>query len=61
MQQAQTAALKMIKAGVTAQKIDAAAREVIRKSGLPIYGHGTGHGLGLEVHEEPVISADSRS
>jgi Xaa-Pro aminopeptidase len=61
VQQAQTAALKMIKAGVAAKKVDAAAREVIRKSGLPVYGHGTGHGLGLEVHEEPVISADSNA
>jgi Xaa-Pro aminopeptidase len=61
VQQAQTAALKMIKAGVAAKKVDAAARRVIRKSGLPVYGHGTGHGLGLEVHEEPVISADSKA
>jgi Xaa-Pro aminopeptidase len=61
VQEAQTAALKMIKAGVAIKKIDAAAREVIRKSGLPVYGHGTGHGLGLEVHEEPVISADSKA
>jgi len=61
VQQAQTAALKIIKAGVAAKKIDAAARRVIRKSGLPVYGHGTGHGLGLEVHEEPVISADSKA
>jgi Xaa-Pro aminopeptidase len=61
VQQAQTAALKMIKPGAAAKKVDAAAREVIRKSGLPVYGHGTGHGLGLEVHEEPVISADSKA
>jgi len=55
VQQAQTAAIKMIKPGVKIAKVDAAAREVIRKSGLPVYGHGTGHGLGLEVHELPVI------
>ncbi len=61
VQQAQTAALKMIKAGVAAKKVDAAAREIIRKSGLPVYGHGTGHGLGLEVHEQPIISADSNA
>jgi Xaa-Pro aminopeptidase len=60
VQQAQTAALKLIKAGVAAKKVDAAAREVIGKYDLPLYGHGTGHGLGLEVHEEPVISADSK-
>jgi len=60
VQEAQTAALEMIKAGVAVKKVDAAAREVIGKYDLPVYGHGTGHGLGLEVHEEPVISADSK-
>jgi Xaa-Pro aminopeptidase len=58
VQEAQAAALKIIKPGVAAKKVDAAAREVIRKSGLPVYGHGTGHGLGLEIHEQPVISAN---
>jgi Xaa-Pro aminopeptidase len=55
VQQAQTAAIKMIKAGVEIAKVDATAKKIIRKSGLPLYGHGTGHGLGLEVHELPVI------
>jgi Xaa-Pro aminopeptidase len=55
VQQAQTAAIKMIKAGVEISKVDATARKVITDSNLPIYGHGTGHGLGLEVHELPVI------
>jgi len=58
--QAQAAALKMVKAGVEIKKVDAAARKVIASQGLPVYGHGTGHGLGLEVHEEPVISRDSK-
>jgi Xaa-Pro aminopeptidase len=53
---AQMAALKTVKAGVEIKKVDAAAREVIKKSGLPVYGHGTGHGLGLEVHELPAVS-----
>jgi Xaa-Pro aminopeptidase len=61
VQQAQTAAIKMVKPGVAANKVDAAAREVIRKSDLPVYGHGTGHGLGLEIHEQPVISASSKA
>ena len=60
VQQAQTAAIKMIKAGAAAKKVDAAAREVIGKYDLPVYGHGTGHGLGLEVHEEPFLSAKSK-
>ncbi|HEW79588.1 MAG TPA: aminopeptidase P family protein [Phycisphaerales bacterium] len=59
VQEAQAAALKMVKPGVEIRQIDAAAREVISKYGLPVYGHGTGHGLGLEVHEDPVIAANS--
>ncbi len=57
---AQAAAIKMVKPGIEIVQVDAAAREVISKYGLPIYGHGTGHGLGLEVHEEPVISGESK-
>jgi len=60
VQAAQAAAIKLIKPGVEIRKVDAAAREVIAEAGLPIYGHGTGHGLGLEVHEGPVISAESK-
>jgi len=60
VQEAQAAAIKMVKPGVEIQQVDAAARNVIRRYNLPIYGHGTGHGLGLEVHEEPIISRDSK-
>ena len=35
---------------------DEAARKVMRKSRFPMYGHGTGHGLGLDIHEEPRLS-----
>ena len=56
VEQARGAALKMVRAGAEISKIDAAAKEVIKKSGLPVYGHGTGHGLGLEVHELPTVS-----
>ena len=60
VQQAQTAAIKMVRAGVEIGRVDAAAREVISGYDLPVYGHGTGHGLGLEVHEEPIVSAKSK-
>ena len=60
VQQAQTAAIKMIKAGAEIQQVDAAAREVIRKYDLPVYGHGTGHGFGLEIHEMPFLKAESK-
>jgi Xaa-Pro aminopeptidase len=53
---AQAAALKMVRTGAEIAHVDAAARNVIKKTGLPVYGHGTGHGLGLEIHEMPVVS-----
>jgi len=56
VREAQAAALELVKPGVEVKDIDAAARGVIKEHNLPVYGHGTGHGLGLEVHEEPVIS-----
>ena len=60
VEQAQAAAIKMIKAGVKINDVDAAAREVIDKSNLPVYGHGTGHGLGLEIHESPFLKVKSK-
>lgn len=54
--QAQTAAIKMVRPGVKAADVDAAARKVLAQFDLPEFGHGTGHGLGLEVHEMPVIT-----
>jgi len=60
VQQAQIAAIKMIKAGAKIQQIDAAAREAISKYDLPVYGHGTGHGFGLEIHESPFLKADGK-
>jgi len=60
VEQAQAAAIEMIKAGVKMNDVDAAAREVIDKSDLPVYGHGTGHGLGLEIHESPFLKVGAK-
>ncbi len=52
--QAQLAALATTKAGVPGCEIDAAARKVITDAGYgPYFGHGYGHGVGLEIHESP--------
>jgi Xaa-Pro aminopeptidase len=57
VQDAQAAGVAAVKAGVTCGEVDAAAREVLKKSGLEAYFvHSTGHGLGLEVHEEPRVA-----
>jgi len=57
VQEAQEAAVDAVKAGVTCGAVDAAAREVLKKSGLEAhFVHSTGHGLGLEVHEEPRVA-----
>ena len=51
------AALETIRAGVTGAEVDRAARQVLDARGLgPAFLHGTGHGLGLEVHEAPRLS-----
>jgi Xaa-Pro aminopeptidase len=54
---AQTASIATIRPGASFQAVDAAARKVIENAGLGKYsGHGTGHGLGLEIHEHPFLS-----
>ena len=54
---AQAAAIAAVKPGRAATDVDAAARQVLVAHGLgEAFGHGTGHGLGLDVHEEPRVS-----
>ena len=57
VQDAQVAAIAAVKNGVQCGDVDAAARQVLEGQGLGKYFvHSTGHGLGLEVHEEPRIA-----
>ncbi|MDA8318262.1 MAG: Xaa-Pro peptidase family protein [Actinomycetota bacterium] len=58
LRRAQEAACDAVRPGVTAESIDAAAREPITAAGYGKYFmHRTGHGIGLETHEDPYIVA----
>jgi Xaa-Pro aminopeptidase len=58
---AQSEAIAGAGPGVRARDVDAAAREVFERKGLGRrFGHGVGHGLGLEVHEAPRLAPRSR-
>lgn len=57
---AQEAALEAIRAGATGKEVDAVPREIISEAGHgDRFGHGTGHGVGLEVHEAPRLATTS--
>ena len=54
---AQLAALEAMRPGVCCADADRAARDVIEAAGYgEFFGHGTGHGVGIEIHEEPRVS-----
>jgi len=60
VREAQEAALAAVRAGVRGEEVDAVARERIAAAGHgERFGHGLGHGVGLEVHEEPRVSQRS--
>jgi Xaa-Pro aminopeptidase len=58
LRRAQAAACEAVRPGIPAEAVDRAAREIVEEAG---YGerffHRTGHGIGLETHEEPYIVA----
>ncbi|MEE9441574.1 MAG: aminopeptidase P family protein [candidate division Zixibacteria bacterium] len=58
---AQLAGIKKAKAGVSGKAVDAACRNYFKKKKLVKYfGHGTGHGIGIEVHSGPRLSMLSK-
>lgn len=60
--QAQLASIAKIAPGVPCVAVDAAARDLIYGAGYEgCFGHGTGHSLGIEIHEEPRFSAISKA
>lgn len=57
---AQECALRALRGGATAREVDAVARSLIEEAGFGTYfGHGLGHGVGLEVHESIRLNAQS--
>lgn len=58
--EAQLRAMELIRPGTACRDVDAAARDYIRSKGYGEYfGHGLGHSLGIEIHEQPRFSQDS--
>jgi Xaa-Pro aminopeptidase len=54
---AQLEGLDAVKAGANAQEIDKLVRDIIYGAGhSEHYGHGLGHGVGLEIHEAPTLT-----
>ncbi|MDV7088509.1 M24 family metallopeptidase [Rhodococcus opacus] len=56
LEEAQAAAVDLVRPGITAEAVDAVARDLLAAQGLAeVFVHRTGHGIGLSVHEEPYI------
>lgn len=57
---AQAAGIAALRPGVTLREVDAASRSVIADAGLAdAFPHGLGHGVGLDIHEDPFLRWDS--
>jgi Xaa-Pro aminopeptidase len=55
--EANMSAIGFVRPGVTVKQVDDVARGIITKAGYGDYfGHGTGHGVGLDIHEKPGVS-----
>lgn len=58
---AQKKSLEVLKAGISGFDADKAARDIITNAGYgEFFGHGTGHGVGLQIHEAPRLSPKSK-
>lgn len=61
VKEAQERAIEKVRPGIALQEVDAAARDHIRQCGYDGYfGHGTGHGIGLAVHEDPAVNKENK-
>lgn len=62
VREAHDLAIKTVAPGINCKALDAVARDYITKHGYGDYfGHGLGHGVGLDIHEKPTISSRSEA
>jgi Xaa-Pro aminopeptidase len=62
VREAQQAAIDFVRPGVIIGEVDATARKVLEGAGLGHYfTHSTGHGVGLEIHEDPRVAAGQKT
>ncbi|MEN6461958.1 MAG: Xaa-Pro peptidase family protein [Syntrophomonas sp.] len=60
--EAQQLGVSNVRSGMAGQEVDKLVRECLQKHSLDIYfAHSTGHGVGLEIHENPRLSRSSKS
>jgi Xaa-Pro aminopeptidase len=60
--EAQEAGVQAVQPGVLCGEVDAAARSVLRRAGMAdAFTHSTGHGVGLEIHENPRVGAGQKT
>ena len=60
VREAQAAALEAVRPGTAAKEVDSVPRKLIESAGHgERFGHGTGHGVGMEVHEAPRVATSS--
>jgi Xaa-Pro aminopeptidase len=58
---AQRRAIEVIRPGAVMEDVDAAARKVVEQAGYGRYfNHSLGHGIGLEIHEQPRLAVDQK-
>ena len=56
--EAQMSAIASLRAGISASEVDRAARGIIERAGYgERFGHSTGHGVGLSIHEQPRLAS----
>jgi Xaa-Pro aminopeptidase len=61
VREAHDQAIKKARPGIPIGEVDGAARDHIRNQGYGEYfGHGTGHGIGLAVHEDPTVNSENK-